>query len=120
MDKTSLTLLEALQREDQESWHLLIEIYRPFLLGILRGHGTPNQDIDDLIQDVLVVLVRELPQFQHSGRPGAFRAWLRSVAANRLRSYWRSRGRTVPTDMLAVAEQFDDPNSALSQLWDQK
>ncbi len=120
MDKTSLTLLEALQREDQDSWNLLIEIYRPFLLGILRGHGTPNQDIDDLIQDVLVVLVRELPQFQHSGRPGAFRAWLRSVAANRLRTYWRSRGRAVPTDMLALAEQFDDSNSALSQLWDQK
>jgi RNA polymerase sigma-70 factor (ECF subfamily) len=121
MDPTSMSLLAALQHgENQTSWTLLLEIYRPFLLGCLRGHGTPMQDVEDLIQDVLVILVRELPQFKHSGRPGAFRAWLRGIAANRLRTYWRSRGRAVPMDMLALAEQFDDPNSALSQLWDQK
>jgi RNA polymerase sigma-70 factor, ECF subfamily len=120
MEKTSMTLLEGLQLQNQDSWNLLIDIYRPFLLGILRAHGTPTQDIDDLIQDVLVVLVRELPQFKHSGRPGAFRAWLRSVAANRLRGYWRSRGKAIPTDMATIADQLDDPDSGLSRLWDQK
>jgi RNA polymerase sigma-70 factor (ECF subfamily) len=121
MDATSMSLLASLQRrEDPTSWNLLLEIYRPLLLGCLRGQGTPPQDVEDLIQDVLVILVRELPNFRHSGRPGAFRAWLRSIAANRLRSYWRTRGRAVPTDMLALAEQFDDPQSELSQLWDQK
>jgi hypothetical protein len=31
-------------------------------------------DASDVVQEVLAVLVRELPRFEHSNRPGAFRA----------------------------------------------
>jgi len=121
MDSTSVSLLRHLQRgEDPDSWRLLLEIYQPFLLGLLRARSAQPQDVDDLIQEVLLVVVREIPAFRHSGRPGAFRAWLRSIAANRLRTHWRSQGRDVPTDMLTLAEQFDDPNSELSLLWDRQ
>src|SRR5438128_2244954 len=114
MGPTSFSLLRHLQRgQDPDSWQMLLQIYRPFLLGLLRARSAPPQDLDDLIQEVLLVVVRELPTFRHSGRPGAFRAWLRSIAANRLRTYWRSRGRDVPTDMLTLAEQFEDPESEL-------
>ena len=121
MGPTSVSMLRHLQgSHDTESWNLLVEIYRPFLHGILRARGTPPQDVDDLVQDILLVVVKELPAFQHNGRPGAFRAWLRCIAANRLRSYWRGKGKDVPTDMVTLAEQFDDPDSELSKLWDCK
>jgi RNA polymerase sigma-70 factor (ECF subfamily) len=97
----------------------LLEGYRPFLVGLLRARSLPAQDLDDLIQDVLLTLVRELPQFRHNGKPGAFRAWLRAIAANRLRSYWRSRGRDVPTDLMTLAEQFEDSASEQSKHWDE-
>jgi DNA-directed RNA polymerase specialized sigma24 family protein len=51
----------------------------------------PSQDVDDLVQEVLGVVVRELPRFDHAGRPGSFRAWLRAVTVNRLRTSWRSQ-----------------------------
>jgi RNA polymerase sigma-70 factor (ECF subfamily) len=112
-------MLRSLQLgQNPDTWKLLLDIYRPFLLSLLRAQSTPDQDLDDLIQEILLVVVRELPAFRHSGRTGAFRAWLRSIAANRLRTYWRGQGRAVPTDMLTLAEQFDDPTSELSRLWD--
>src|SRR5262249_54879683 len=81
-------------------------------------------DADDLVQDVLGVVVRELGDFQHNQRPGAFRAWLRTITVNRLRGYWRGRRRPGQpaggSDALRQLEQLEDPNSGLSQLWDQE
>jgi RNA polymerase sigma-70 factor (ECF subfamily) len=78
-------------------------------------------DADDLAQDVLAVLVRELPHFEHRG-PGAFRSWLRTITTHRLRSFWRTRqGRTAATgdsDFGRRLEQLEDPHSELSRLWD--
>src|SRR5262249_53597363 len=73
------------------------------------------------VQDVLAVLVRELPRFEHSRNPGAFRAWLRSITINRLRATWHSRRPAAGGG--AVAEQLlqlEDPSSPLSRAWDEE
>lgn len=119
MEATSVSLLQHLQKgEDPESWTALLEGYRPFLVNLLRARSLPPQDLDDLIQDVFLTLIRELPGFRHNGRPGAFRAWLRAIAANRMRNYWRAKGKDVPTDMVHLAELFEDPSSEQSKVWD--
>lgn len=79
--------------------------------------------MDDLTQDVLAVVVRELPQFEHNQRTGAFRRWLRTILVNRLRGFWRarqSRPTVVGSDLGPVLEQLEDPASGLSQLWDRE
>lgn len=53
--------------------------------GWLRRYALQTADADDLVQDVCGVLVSELPAFEHNGRRGAFRCWLRGIMVNRLR-----------------------------------
>lgn len=122
-DQTSISLLEQLRNNPGEpGWERLVEIYTPLLRGWLKRHEVQASDADDLIQDVLVVVSSELLNFQHSGRTGAFRAWLRTILTNRLRHWWRSRKYrpTVPgdTSFIQQLQQLDDPHSELSQLWD--
>src|SRR4051812_18414025 len=94
MAETSVSLLERLRRQpDGRDWQRLVDIYTPLVHGWLRRQEVPPADADDLVQDVLGVLVRELPAFEHNHRPGAFRAWLRAITVNRIRGYWRSRNR---------------------------
>src|SRR5262245_23354421 len=79
------------------------------------------QEVDDLTQDVLAVMVRELKNFTPSGRPGSFRGWLRTITANRAREFWRSgrlRARAPGGSILEMVEQLEDPASALSAQWD--
>jgi RNA polymerase sigma-70 factor (ECF subfamily) len=78
-------------------------------------------DAEDVVQEVLTTLVRELPQFDHNQRTGAFRAWLRRITLNRLRVYWdqrdaRGRGPQIEASLMQLA----DPNSALSRSWDEE
>lgn len=121
MNSTSLSLIERLQQgSDQICWNQLLGVYKPLIWGWLRRHNTPLQDAEDLTQEVLAIVVRELPKFQHNGNKGAFRAWLRGITANRLRVYWRSNRDRTPTDWQMFADQLEDTSSELAQEWDRQ
>src|SRR5438093_7638186 len=125
MSDTSASVLQRLRDEpDGDSWRRLVDLYTPLLQQWLRGHGLQASDVDDLTQEVQAVVFRELPQFQHNQRPGAFRRWLRTILVHRLRGFWRARQARAATagdaDLAPVLEQLEDPQSGLSQLWDQQ
>jgi RNA polymerase sigma-70 factor (ECF subfamily) len=115
---TSLSLLERLgDLGDGEAWGRLVGLYTSLLHSWLRAAGLQPADRDDLTQRILEVLVRRLPQFEHTGRPGAFRAWLRGITANLLREFWRQRPAAGSEGLL---DQLADPDSALSRCWDEQ
>jgi RNA polymerase sigma factor (sigma-70 family) len=125
MSETSVSLLERLRSEpDSDTWKRLVELYTPLLHGWLRQSGVQPCDADDLVQDVLAVVVRELPHFEHNRRAGAFRRWLRTILIHRLRDFWRARqGRPVASgdsELARLLEQLEDPDSGLSRLWDEQ
>jgi RNA polymerase sigma-70 factor (ECF subfamily) len=113
--ETSESLLDRLRgRADEGAWRRLLAVYEPFVRGFLRDPAL-RSDIDDLVQDILAVLVRDLPTFRRQ-RCGSFRAWLRTITVNRLNEWWR-RQRAPPAGGSQL-DQLADPASALSRLWD--
>jgi RNA polymerase sigma-70 factor (ECF subfamily) len=123
--ETSISLLDRLREQpDSTGWQRLVDLYTPLIRGWLRRHGLPPQEADDLVQEVLTVVVRRLPEFRRAERTGAFRRWLRTITVNCLRDFWK-RQRTRPratgdSDFLHVLDQLEDPESALSRLWDEE
>jgi len=89
MHSTPLTLIDRLRRQqDPANWRRFIELYSPLLFEWARRNRIPDADAADLVQNVLVLLIKQLPQFEH--RPGgSFRAWLFTV----LRNCWRDQCR---------------------------
>ena len=125
MSETSFSLLHRLRTQpDANSWRQLVDLYTPLIHGWLRRHSIAAADADDLTQEVMAVVVRELPEFQHNQQRGAFRNWLRTVTIHRLRVLWRSRQHrpiaTGGSDFLKVLDELEDPTSALTQRWDQE
>ncbi len=124
MPETSLTLLERLRLDpDEASWQRLVDLYTPLIRDWLRRHGLQPADADDLAQEVLVVLVRELPHFRHR-RQGSFRAWLREITVHRVRDFCRARrtraAATGNMRVMRMLEQLDDPQSELCRRWEQE
>jgi RNA polymerase sigma-70 factor (ECF subfamily) len=125
MTDTPRSLLERLHHQpDEESWKRLIELYTPLLRRWLRQSGVEGADAADLMQEVFVALVHELPSFEHSQRRGAFRRWLHTILLNRLCGYWKVRQTTPETaDSSKILQELDrlqDPASDLNQLWERE
>lgn len=125
MSETSASLLEDLREHaDPRSWRRLMDIYWPLVYGWLRQRGLQHDDAEDLGQDVLHVLMRELPSFRYDRNRGSFRGWLRTITANRLRNFRRKdRARLVSldgTDWSRLGGELEDPASQLSLQWDQE
>src|SRR5262245_10305329 len=114
---TSLSLLEQACAADTSAWKTLVALYTPLLHSWLTAAGLQPADRDDITQRVLEILVRQLPDFEHSGRTGAFRAWLRSIVTNFLKEFWRDRSTPVTDSLLA---ELADPAGALTLLWDKQ
>jgi RNA polymerase sigma-70 factor (ECF subfamily) len=121
--ETSPSLLERLRTgRDEAAWRRLHDLYYPLIRGWLRGDPGLGDEADDVAQDVMTVLVRELPGFQRQ-RTGSFRRWLRDVTVHRLLAHQRSR-RNRPHALGAPLEesplaQLADPGSELSRQWDE-
>jgi RNA polymerase sigma-70 factor (ECF subfamily) len=125
MSETSASLLDQLRlHPDDAAWQRLADIYTPLIRGWLRRQALPEQDADDLVQEVLTVVFRRLPEFRRGDRTGSVRRWLRTITVNCLRDHWRARrGRpraTGDSDFLQMLEQLEDPDSGLSRLWDEE
>lgn len=125
MNETSITLLDSLgDPENRDGWQKLCSLYQPLILAWLKKYDIQSCDADDLTQEVLMSVCISLSNFEHSGRPGAFRAWLKSILVNRLRNFWRTRDRKPHSPGGSSIEerllQLEDPASHLSQLWDQQ
>jgi RNA polymerase sigma-70 factor (ECF subfamily) len=125
MQDTSLSLLDRLKASpDDADWRRLVEAYSPLLQTWVARADVQAADAEDLVQEVLLVVHREVRSFQHNQRPGAFRCWLRQIVVHRVRNFWRSRGRLIAAGSDSQLEeqlrQLEDDGSQLSRMWDRE
>jgi RNA polymerase sigma-70 factor (ECF subfamily) len=107
MDPTPVSLLNQLRTPGRaQAWNRFAQLYTPLLYDWARRLGLQDSDAADLVQEVFVVLVRQLPGFRYE--PGkSFRGWLRTVLANK----WRDRRRVqVPVTGAAALTDLAAPD----------
>jgi RNA polymerase sigma-70 factor (ECF subfamily) len=123
-DTTSQSLLQrAALARDPDAWQRLAALYTPLLRKWIGRCTLQSHDADDVVQEVLSVVHRKLPDFRHNERAGAFRSWLRQILAFELRHFQRGHraGRGgLPCLDPADLDRLDDPESDLSRQWDRE
>ena len=70
-----------------------------------------------------MVVCRRIPEFQHNGRVGAFRNWLKTIVLHRTQEFWR-QGRLRPIlqegGAGSLLADLEDPASDLSGWWERE
>lgn len=120
---TSVSLLYRVRNQtDSGSWEEFAELYYSMVHRWLRSQGVSSHDADDVVQDVMSYVCREIGNFDHNGRRGAFRHWLRRIMVNRLHEHFRKRNRRGgdAADLGELAGQLADGRSGVSRVWRQE
>jgi RNA polymerase sigma-70 factor (ECF subfamily) len=117
MHSTSLTLLARLRQPNaQKEWGQFVGLYSPLLFFWARRMGLEENDAADLVQDVFVLLLKKLPEFELDAKR-SFRGWLRQVTINKFLE--RRRAKSNQDQQLPPAAAANLPTaSELEARWD--
>lgn len=85
---TRYSLLQrAHDTDDEEAWNQFVLHYRRFIAYILRQIGVRENDIDDLSQQILLNLTKNLSKYDR--KRSGFRTWLGHVIRNTAKMHFR-------------------------------
>lgn len=94
---TRQSLLSRLKDwEDQEGWREFFETYWRLIYSVARRAGLTEAEAQDVVQETLVVVAKQMPGFRYDPARGSFKAWLHTVIRGRLSRHWR-KARTHPS-----------------------
>ena len=116
MDTTSATLLEQLRGMNRATaWVRFVNLYTPILREWAERRGFQAADAADLVQNVLVKLMYEVPRYRPvAGR--SFRAWLAQLLTNAGHDYRRRKATRALPSAVGLAEVGREENNPVEEL----
>jgi len=108
---TSISLLDEVRNRAPEAWRRFVHLYTPLAYHWCRQSGLPPEDAADVLQEVFRAVAGGVKTFHHD-RPGAFRAWLWTIARNKIRDHFRRKKKQPDamggSDAFASFQQLPD------------
>ncbi len=80
-------LVQAAQKGDLQAFLTLYDRYLPVVYNRVR-YTIPQQDVEDVTQEVFFALMKSLNKFQGKSR---FSTWVRALVNHRVADYYRTR-----------------------------
>lgn len=97
-------LVAAVRAGDEQAFEALVLAAEPALRACVAAHATSAQQVEEVVQDTLVAIYQSLHQYRGSG---AFLAWMKTIARNRIRADLRAQRKLVDDGSLASAVVID-------------
>ncbi|MEU0133988.1 sigma-70 family RNA polymerase sigma factor [Streptomyces sp. NPDC006296] len=107
-------LIKAAQKGDAEAQDRLVASYLPLVYNIVGRALNGHADVDDVVQDSVLRMVRGLPSLRS---PKSFRSWLVAITMNEIRDHWRERSTGERSaDRMEDAYDVVDPGADFVEL----
>jgi RNA polymerase sigma factor (sigma-70 family) len=124
--RSLLTRLKAW--DDQQSWQTFFDLYWKLIYGVATRAGLSDSDAQDVVQETIVSVARQMPNFEYDPAQGSFKSWLclitRRRIADHLRKHYRHDAPSVPGDgssRTPVLERIPSAEgSALDAVWEEE
>src|ERR1043165_9778724 len=132
---TRQSLLSRLKDwEDQESWREFFDRYWRLIHGLAMKCGLSNAEAQDVVQETMLSVAKQMPGFKYDPALGSFKGWLLQITRRRIADQMRKRqrlevqvsgepSRVAPApahleDRADTVERVADPNGPeLERLW---
>ncbi|MDD7986473.1 sigma-70 family RNA polymerase sigma factor [Lentisphaera marina] len=90
LNQTRESLLYRLKNSrDQLSWNEFCTAYERYIYLIVRGMSLDHHDAEDLTQDVLLKVYKNIADYEYSPESSKFRTWLSKICRNQVIDYIR-------------------------------
>ena len=109
---TSTTLLQRVKGQDEKAWEHLVQLYAPLVYRVCRVKHVPADEAADVVQETFRAVARNIGAFRRDQPGDNFRAWLATIARNKVRDHFRCRAARPAavggTEMQVQIQQIPD------------
>src|SRR5580658_2883363 len=105
--RTRTTLIKRLKNwQDQASWQAFFDTYWKLIFGVAIKSGLSETEAQDVVQETMIAVARNIPNFEYDRALGSFKTWLLNMTRWRITDQFRKRS------PLRVSEPVLDDDSA--------
>ena len=116
---THLTLLARLTAgRDPDAWDEFCRRYGELVRGFAHRQGLQAADCDDILQDVLIRLVRTMPRFTYDPAKGKFRSYLKTVVLRAVYERFSQKKGVKPVENIESAANSAAGDAQIEQVWE--
>ena len=124
---TRKSLLHRLKNwDDQTSWKDFFETYWRLIYSVARKAGLNDAEAQEVVQETMISVAKQMPNFQYDPALGSFKAWLMQITRRRIadqlrRKQYQAGGQRWPKEEAmgtTLIAEFPDPASLdLERAW---
>jgi RNA polymerase sigma factor (sigma-70 family) len=93
---TRRSLLTRLKHwDDSEGWREFFDTYGKLIYGFAKKAGLGDAESEDVVQETMLAVAKQMPGFRYDPAKGSFRRWLFNQARWRIADQFRKRRRAA-------------------------
>ena len=107
---------------DDTGWQRFFDTYAGLIHNCALKAGCSQTEADDVLQEVLLSVAREIPNFKYDPKKGAFKSWLFCIVGRRVVDLFRKRrvGDARRTDSAQLPDDMGSANQQMEADWEKE
>jgi RNA polymerase sigma factor (sigma-70 family) len=94
--------------DDNESWRKFFDTYWKLIYNVARRSGLDDAVAQDVVQDTIIAVAREMPRFHYDPARGSFKQWLFRITRRRVCDQLRRAYRQPPRADISIESLEDE------------
>jgi RNA polymerase sigma-70 factor (ECF subfamily) len=86
-------LLRLKDQDDQEGWREFFDSYWRLIYSFCLKAGLPEIEAEEVVQETMISVAKQMPQFRYDRSKGGFKAWLLTLVQRRMVDRLRKQNR---------------------------
>lgn len=116
--ETRITLIQRLQHGgDEAAWEEFVAMYRPVIVGMALRKQLQPADAEDLAQQVLLAVSRNIDKWKQDRARARFRTWLQTVIRNTTINALTRKPRDQASGGTTAVQQLNQQPDREDSLW---
>ncbi|MGN6385210.1 MAG: RNA polymerase sigma factor [Verrucomicrobiota bacterium] len=117
---TRASLLSRLRDVGQDgSWREFFDLYWKLIYNAARKRGLTATEAEEVVQETMISLMKEMPTFRYDPRKGSFKSWLMHITYRRIADQVRKRKNQQVLDENIEVEADSDFERSWMEEWQQ-
>ncbi|MBK8000692.1 MAG: sigma-70 family RNA polymerase sigma factor [Verrucomicrobia bacterium] len=122
----SSLLVRLKEWDDAASWDEFFKSYNRSILGLGLKRGLTRSEAEEVVQETMFAVARQMPDFNYNRAVGSFKSWLFTITRRAIGKQLTKRLSTptsspeAGSDSMESLSSYADPTPGLEEQWDQE